>query len=157
MLDGDLSITTRMTKPTLVVVVLTLAIVFLGGCRTEPPKSRSEMITRMTKYGKKEPTDLYTSKWRWLTSQRHRETQRTGTNGYGRLSYILTKTFRFPGRSLSILNFIVLAADSRRREIFLVQTVVCTMVEHGRLSRTSSLLSRERATPFTGRPSRWHR
>jgi hypothetical protein len=43
----------RSAKPTLLAVASILAMVFLGGCRAAPPKTRSEMITLMTRYGKK--------------------------------------------------------------------------------------------------------
>lgn len=36
----------------LLMVVSILAIISLGGCRPHPPKTRGEMITLMTKYGK---------------------------------------------------------------------------------------------------------
>ena len=39
-------------NPTLLAVVSILAMVFFGGCRAAPPKTRSEMVTLMTKYGK---------------------------------------------------------------------------------------------------------
>lgn len=40
------------SKPTLLAAVSILAAVFLGGCRAAPPKTRSELITLMTSYGK---------------------------------------------------------------------------------------------------------
>jgi hypothetical protein len=42
----------RRARASLLALVSILAIVFLGGCRASPPKTRSEMITVMTKYGK---------------------------------------------------------------------------------------------------------